>query len=294
MQLRYIDHTDFDHLAHALGNDFKPLNNRIKKIEQTVKHAFGTMKSRKGHGLEIWKCPISKNVWTINYLYCYNYTRVEVDIFPITEFSSSGGEKEFLLVTTIDKFELLGSKLPSLKKVNNPNDNDVFRNYLAINNLYIIIFRGHFIDRYRKRTGSSEYFNFQVMLQFCTNPNLVLVENFQQNEDWSMFLHHKGVAMIRRESNYIVFDTFVAKKELKENQITAIQNHLKSLDEYRYGVVGFLLLISDEWIEYLDKDRILSWIEDVAKEEPERAKSIIISHLTNLDKLFGQSFLDMF
>jgi hypothetical protein len=292
MQRKYIDHNDFEHLVNTLGQDFKPLNNKIKKIEQRAKHGFGTIKSRNDHSEEIWKCPVSKNVWTIHYFYSCPYSEVEVDIFPITEFSSLGGEKEFLMITTVDKLELLGSKLPSLKKVFDPNDKDVFRDYLVKNNLYIIIFRGHFIDRYRLRTGNTSYFNFQVMSEFCTNPNFALVENFQQNQDWTMFLHFKGVAMIRQDSNYIVFDTFVSKSELKENQITAIQNHLKNLDEYRYGVVGLHLLASDEWIEYLDKDRILAWMLDVVKEDPMRAKSIIISHRENLDKLFGQSFIE--
>lgn len=231
MQLRYIDYTDFDHLVNALKQDYKQLNNKIKKIEQTVKGTFGTIKRRQDSNFVIWKSPVSGNVWSIYYIYAYRNNKIEVDFYPFTEFSSSQGEKEFLLLSKYEKQRVLGSKFTKFSKFNDSDGQNIFRNFLIKNNLFLIIFRGHFIDRFRRRTNYKDFSTFEVIFDFIVNPDLLIVDNYQQNKEWLMYLHPNGVAMIRLENNYIVFDTYVAKHELKESQITAIENFFKGLDD---------------------------------------------------------------
>ena len=292
MQRRYIDHTDFNHLVNTLSQDFKPLNNRIKKLEQVIRHSYGTIKSRSDSNNEIWKSPVSKNLWSIYYIYSSYKNKIEVDFYPFTEFSSSDGEKEFLLLSKIENYKLLGSKLISLEKFDNTSNKNSFKDYLIKNNLFLIIFRGHFIDRFRNHTSNTHYPNFEVMLEFSINPNLVLVDNFQQNQDWLMCLHSKGVAMIQLQDNYAVFDTYVPKYKLKDDQITAITNHLNGLDDIKYGAVSMLLLRSTEWIDFIDKARLMRFLLNLASRSPEIAKNLIDLHYEGLTNLFGKQFMD--
>ena len=294
MQKRYIDHTDFDHLVNTLSQDYKPLNNRIKKIEQVVQHTFGTIKNRKDSNHVTWKSPVSGNIWSIYYIYSSYRKKIDVDFYPFTEFSSSRGEKEFLLLSKFEKLKVVGSKLITAGKIIESEDQNTFKDYLVKNSLFLIIFRGHFIDRFRMRADKKEYTPFEIIMQFTINPDLVLVDNFQQKHGWLMYLHSDGVAMIRLENNYIVFDTFIAKHELKESQVTAIKNYLNSLNNLTYGAVLFLLLDTDEWLDIVDKDRLLNWMLILASRDPVNLKNLMENSLPNLIKLYGESFLDMF
>jgi len=144
------------------------------------------------------------------------------------------------------------------------------------------------------RTEFKEYDTFEVIFEFIANPDMLLVDNYQQNQEWLMYLHNYGVAMIRRENNYVVFDTYVAHHELKESQTTAIRNHFNGLNDIMYGAVFFLLISGEVWLDYIDKDRILAYLLGVAITHPISAKSFINLNLPTLTKLLGESFLDLF
>lgn len=294
MQLRYIDYTDFDHLVNTLNQDYKPLNNKIKKIEQTVRRTFGTIKKRTDSNHVMWKSPVSGNIWSIYYIYSYHKNKIDVDFYPFTEFSSSRGEKEFLLLSKYEARSIIGSKFTAFNKVNDSVGQNNFRDFLVKNNLVLIIYRGHFIDRFRMRTEFKDYDTFEVIFEFIVNPDMLLVDNYQQNHEWLMYLHSYGVAMIRHENNYIVFDTYVAKHELKESQTLAIRNYFNGLNNIKYGVVVFLLLKSEVWLDFIDKDRLSGFLLWVASTNQVTAKSFINLNLPALTKIWGESLIDMF
>jgi hypothetical protein len=294
MQLRYIDYTDFDHLVNTLNQDYKLLNNKIRKIEQTVRRTYGTIRKRTDSDHINWKSPVSGNIWSIYYIHHIHRNKLEIDFYPYTVFVSSRGEKEFLLLTKYNKLDVTGSKLTAYNKGNNTVGQNNFRDFLVKNNLFLIIYRGHFIDRFRLRTEFKEYDIFEVIFEFIVNPELFLVTDYQQDHDWMMYLHSYGVAMIKRENNYIVFDTFVAKHELKENQTIAIQNYLNGLNDRMYGPIVILLMNSDVWLEFVDKDRLLKFLFEVAERNQLTAKSFIEINLPSLTSLWGESFLDKF
>lgn len=294
MQLRYIDYTDYDHLVNTLNQDFKLLSNQIKKIERTVRNAYGTIRRRTDSNYIMWKSPVSGNVWSIYYIHYYHKNKVGIDVYPFTEFVSTRGEKEFLLLSKYDKQSVTGNRFKAFNKVTGTKDQNNFRDFLVKNNMFLIIYRGHFIDRFRMRTEFKNYTIFEVIFEFIVNPDLFLVENYQQSHDWLMYLHSNGVAMIRHENNYIVYDTYVAKHELKESQVMAVQNYLNGLNDIKYGAVAFLLFSSDVWLEIIDKDRLLNFLLDVAKTNQLTAKSYIDGNLPTLITLWGESFLDMF
>jgi hypothetical protein len=294
MQLKYIDYTDFDHLVNTLKQDYKPLSNRIKKLEESVRRAYGTIRKRADSNHITWKSPVSGNVWSIYYIHNYHNDKVKIDFYPFTEFLSSRGEKEFLRIGKYDKRSITGSKLEALNKVSDSESQNTFRDFLVKNNLYLLIYRGHFMDRFRMRTEFKDYITFDIIYEFVVNPDLVLVDNYQQKHDWLMYLHPNGVAMIKQEDNYLVFDTFVAKDELKANQTTAIRIYLNRLDDIKYGVVIFLLLSSDVWLDFIDKERLLRILMGMASTNKDTAKSMIDLNLPMLTKLWGESFLKLF
>lgn len=294
MQLRYIDYTDYDHLVNTLNQDFKLLSNQIKKIERTIRNAYGTIRRRTDSNYIMWKSPVSGNVWSIYYIHYYHKNKVGIDVYPFTEFVSARGEKEFLLLSKYDKLSVTGNRFKAFNKVTGTKDQNNFRDFLVKNNMFLIIYRGHFIDRFRMRTEFKNYTIFEVIFEFIVNPDLFLVENYQQSHEWLMYLHSNGVAMIRHENNYIVYDTYVAKHELKESQVMAVQNYLNGLNDIKYGAVAFLLFSSDVWLEIIDKDRLLNFLLELAKTNQLTAKSYIDGNLPTLITLWGESFLDMF
>lgn len=297
MQLRYIDYTDFDHLVNTLHQDYKPLSHKMKKLEESVKRAYGTIKKKADWNHITWECPVSKNIWKIHYIHHFNpeKNRIEIDLYPFTEFVSHRGEKVYLLLSKLDRLSVTGSNFSKVQKVANSDSLNNFGDFLVKNNLYLTLFRGHFVDRFRLRT--TEHKNdtvFEVMFSFSTSPRMLQVKNYQDKHEWLMVLHLEGVAMTRQGDNYILYDTFLSRSELRPQQLAAIKNYLDSLNDFTYGVIVFLIVWRETWLDIIDKDKLLRHLLEVAKTNQRIAKSHIEICMPALTKLWGESFLEMF
>jgi len=297
MQLRYIDYTDYDHLVHTLHQDYKPLSHKMKKLEESVRRAYGTIKKRADWNHITWESPVSKNIWKIHYIHHINpdKNRLEIELYPFTEFVSRRGEKVYLLLSKLDSLSVTGSNFSKVQKATNNDIQNNFGDFLVKNNLYLILFRGHFVDRFRLRT--SEHKNetvFEVIFTFSTSPHMLQVKNYRDKHEWLMVLHLEGVAMTRQGGNYVVYDTFLSRSELRPQQLAAIRNYLDSLNEIAYGVIVFLILWRETWLDIIDKNKLLVYLQALAITDQRIAKSHIEICMPALTKLWGESFLDMF
>jgi hypothetical protein len=287
MQQKFVDHNDFDHLIDTLLNEFKPLFNKIKKIENRIKFTNGTPKNDFPIVAdEIWLNPVSKIKWSIYYDYSYYQNKINIHFYPITQFNSDDN-KIFLLLAKSDQNKIYTSRLASIKKNKDPFEKNSFRDFISTNNLLLKLFRGHFIDQFRIRANNPGNSILDVLHTFTINDKLLIVEDFRQNEKWLMYLNFSGIAMVQVQNNYLIFDTFIAKDQLKEDQIFAISNHLKCLDDKNYGTVSLLLLNSELWMEFIDKDRLRSWFKKLFLLSPESAASLINQYSPVLNKLYS-------
>ena len=297
MQLRYIDYTDYNHLVNTLHQDYKPLSHKMKKLEESVKRAYGTIKKKADWNHITWKSPLSINIWKIHYIHHFNpdKNRIEIDLYPYTEFVSHRGEKVYLLLSTLDQFSVTGTDFSKVQKVTDSDILNNFGDFLVKNNLFLILYRGHFVDRFRMRTtGHKNATAFEVMFAFSTSPRMMQVRNYQDKHDWLMVLHLEGVAMTRQGGNYVIYDTFLSRSELRPQQLAAIKNYLDSLNDFAYGVIVFLIIWEGTWLDIIDKDKLLRYFKDLAIKNQATAKSHIEICMPVLTQLWGESFLDMF
>jgi hypothetical protein len=284
MQKGYTDHTDYDHLVETLHQDFKPLFNKIKKIELQLRSSVGTIKRQEFVRNDIiWESPLGKNQWTIHYNLLLSGKKIDINFFPYTLFPTINDDKAFLLLNkaTYRGNDVIKSTL--LQKKDHLNEKNYFKEFLSVNNISIIIFREHFIEQFRTRTINPDILNFEVMLEFGFNNKSVLVDDFIQKKKWVMSLHSKGIAMIKVQNNYIIFDTYITKNLLKDNQIAAISKYLAGVDDIEYGFIAqYLLNRSNEWYEFIDKVRLLKWLNNLASRDQ------------NLARIFELYFQDFF
>jgi hypothetical protein len=297
MQLRYIDYTDYQHLVNTLRQDYKPLSHKMKKLDESVRRAYGTIKKKADWNHIMWECPVSGNLWRIQYIHHFNpeKNRVDIELYPFTEFVSRRGEKVYLLLSKLDALSVTGSNFSKVQKAANSDIQNNFVDFLVKNNLFLILFRGHFIDRFRMRTTEHKNDNvFEVMFTFSTSPRMLQVQNYQDKHEWLMVLHLQGVAMTRQGGNYVVYDTFLSRSELRPQQLTAIKTYLDSLNDFAYGIIVFLIIWECTWLDIIDKDKLLRHLLDLARTNQRAARSHIEICMPALKELWGESFLDMF
>ena len=139
----------------------------------------------------------------------------------------------YLLLSKLDLLSVTGSNFSKVQKAANSEIMNNFGDFLVKNNLFLILYRGHFIDRFRMRTTEHKNDNvFEVMFTFSTSPRMLQVQNYQDKHEWLMVLHLQGVAMTRQGGNYVVYDTFLSRSELRPQQLTAIKTYLDSLNDF--------------------------------------------------------------
>ncbi|MBW8334811.1 MAG: hypothetical protein K0M40_22530 [Prolixibacteraceae bacterium] len=271
MQKKFIDHEDYDHLISSLSGDFRPLINKIKRLE---KHAELTK-----NGLnkkDLWdKCvewinPTSQNKWIIHYGYIRYGKKTKTHFYPYTEFNTTKGEKAYLLISKEYQHGFNSAHLTKSAGIKfSKNSEQYFGDFLLKDHWTISVFRGHFFFSFRDTVQNNDLTPFQIIHEFAGNKKYRLVENFVQNEKWFLYLQSNGVAMIKQCSNYLLFDTYISIDELKDDQLDAIKNHLKQLDENDYFPTAINLMEGPGWRKYIDIERIIAFVNKVKSKNPE-------------------------
>lgn len=287
MLKKYIDHQDYDHLLGTLQYDFKPLLNRIKKIEERIK----TYNRKKGANTESWNCeiwvnPVNKNKWTIYYCWRFQRKKHLVSFFPFIEFSSSYGEKEYLLLSKEVEDRILGSLITTSCPKYTKNSGIDFKDFLLKNQWFVNIFRGHFLKQFRTRLRNPDIPLIDIFYEFSTYRQIRLVENFVQKEKWLMYLHSHGVAMIKLHENLVIFDTYLSIYELYPGQIKAAIDYLNSLNNMEYTLMAFYLMECWDWKKHLDIERSFLWIREMAKIDAELVNEFLQNQLNYLREVY--------
>jgi hypothetical protein len=270
MKLNFVDHEDFEHIVNTLSKDFKLLFNKMKSIEERSRLTIGGLnKTINNKKCESWKNPISKFEWQLHYEHYKTNKNYLISFIPITEYTSTKGEKIYISLSKEDS-KYLPASLLTLRLKNSTHT--CWRDpveFLRENKIIINVFRGHFLKQYRTHLNN-DYNPYDIIGQFLFNKKSFLVDIFQQNEKWVMFLHNSGVAMIKETTNFHLFDTYVPVNKLYQDQIDAISNHLSVQDEDSYFLTSLNMLQSSGWISLnlIDNDRIINNLREFKRSNP--------------------------
>ncbi len=270
MQKKFIDHEDYDHLINTLSVDFRPLINKIKRIEKNIELSQGGLNKRDlWDKSEEWTNPTAGNKWIIHYGYIRYEKKIKTHFYPYTEFTTNKGEKAYLLISKDKQFSDSSADLTKSPGVKfNRNSEQHFGDFLLKDHWTLNIFRGHFLFSFRDTVHNNDLTPFQIIQEFAANKKYRLVENFVQNEKWYLYMHRSGMAMIKEYSNYLLFETFISIDELKDDQLDAIKNHLQHLDEHDYIPTAFYLMEGPQWRTLIEIERITAFINKTKKKNP--------------------------
>lgn len=210
----FLDSEDYEHLVNRLNYDIPLLIKKMDEMKSTIvknldkrKYYEPLMKSKS------WRNHETNVKWCIYYNVAKDFDGIVIKFIPITSFNNKDGTKNYFVFCL-----------------------EVFNSYSAEHHLFKI-FRGHFINRYLQRTKSeiekeevdSELKAHGVILGFVIHQDLTINYNHKQNEKWFMHIDSKGVAMIRKDRFYQIFDTFLTLSDLKPDQNNAIRQYLDDL-----------------------------------------------------------------
>ena len=266
MQKKFIDHEDYDHLINTLSGDFRSLINRMKRIEDNVKLTIGGINKKDlADKSEDWINPIGGNKWTIHYGHIRIGKKTITHFYPYTEFTATNKEKAFLVLSKEEEYKISSNSLTSLGSKFGKNTEHDFGAFLLKNYWVINIFRGHFFKSFRETVQNSDFTPYQIIYEFASNRKYRLIESFVQKEKWFMYLHRWGVALIKEHQNYLLFETYISCAELKDDQINAIIEHLKQLDENDYFATAFYLMEGPQWRILLDINRLTAFVDNLKK-----------------------------
>jgi hypothetical protein len=261
----FLDSEDYEHLVKQLNNDIPLL---IKKIAEMKSIINKELKKREYYESQMrpkqWRNHQTNVKWTIYFNVAKDSGKTHIGFIPITSFNDKDGTKSYFVFC----FESINL-------------------YSAEHHLFKI-FRGHFINRYLVRTESkivkedvdSDIKAHSVILNFIISQDLTINYNYRQNEKWFMFLNPKGVAMVRKDRLYMLFDTFLPLSKLKPDQNDSIRQYLDDL--LLNNPVDFIInfqivsLKPDKgWDKFFSQEKIDIAFKSAYKKNPELTLQVL-------------------
>lgn len=261
----FLDSEDYEHLVNQLNNDTPLL---IKKIAEMKSIINKELKKREYYESQMkpkqWRNHQTNVIWTIYFNIAKDSGKTHIGFIPITSFNDKDGTKSYFVFC--------------LESINlNSAEHHLFK-----------IFKGHFINRYLKRTESkidkedakSEIKAHSVIINFIIKQDLTINYNYRQNENWYMLLDSKGVAMIRKDRLYLLFDTFLTLSDLKPDQNESIHLYFDDLllNNPVDFIINFQILLfkpGKGWDKFFSQEKVENAFKSAYKKNPELTLQVL-------------------
>lgn len=234
----FIDSNDVEHLMEQLIKELPLLSAKIVKMNGILTKKLLKLKTfENSNGIEKWRNHETNTTWQIKYYYIKENGKPLVIFFPIT-IIERGGVKDYLLFPISDIKQVIKKQNHAIK-----------------------IIKGHFIERYRERLNAEEDKSISIIMEIHFHSNLGIIEHFEQNSKWLLYLLRWGIAMVKDNFPVLIFDTFITIDQLKQNQIEAINEYLNQLNKPEYALWLADLLENKDWF-LLIKEKHFTSIEE--------------------------------